>query len=62
MAARSGSLGWVVVAGGLNLILVDAVWPVVIYRDAWVAATGAPAWPVGDFVAIGVGAVVAHFL
>jgi len=51
-----------VVAGGLNLILVDAVLPVGVYREAWVALAGIPAWPVGDFVAIGVGAAVAHFL
>jgi len=51
-----------VIIAGSNLLLADSVWPVVVYRDAWTAASGAPAWPVGDFVAIGVGAAVAHFL
>jgi len=51
-----------VIVAGTNLLLGESIWPVVVYRDAWTAASGAPAYPLGDFVAIGVGAAVAHFL
>jgi len=51
-----------VIIAGSNLLLGESIWPVVVYRDAWTAASGAPAYPLGDFVAIGVGAAVAHFL
>jgi hypothetical protein len=51
-----------VIAGGLNLILVEWVLPVVIYRGVWVEVAGVAAWPLGDFLAIGVGAAVAHFV
>jgi len=51
-----------VVAGGLNLLLAESVLPFVIYRAVWVDLAGVPAWPLGDFLAIGVGAVVAHFV
>jgi len=61
LCVRLVGIALVIVAGS-NLLLAESIWPVVVYRDAWSAATGAPAWPVGDFVAIGVGAAVAHFL
>ena len=51
-----------VVAGGINLLLAESVLPFVIYRGVWVGLAGVPAWPLGDFLAIGVGAVVAHFV
>jgi len=61
LVVRLVGIALVVIAGS-NLLLAESIWPVVVYRNVWVAATGAPAWPVGDFVAIGVGAAVAHFL
>jgi hypothetical protein len=51
-----------VIVAGTNLLLSDSIWPVVVYRDLWAAATAAPVWPVGDVVAIGVGAAVAWFV
>jgi hypothetical protein len=51
-----------VIVAGANLLLAESIWPVAVYRDAWTAATGAPAYPLGDFVAIGAGAAVAHFV
>jgi len=51
-----------VVIAGVNLLVAESIWPVVVYRELWVAVTAAPAYPVGDVVAIGVGAAVAHFL
>jgi hypothetical protein len=51
-----------VVIAGANLLLADSIWPVVVYRDAWVALAGIPAWPLGDFLAIGVGAAIAWFV
>jgi hypothetical protein len=51
-----------VIAGGVNLLLVDAVLPVGVYRETWVALAGIPAWPLGDFIAIGAGAAVAWFV
>jgi len=60
LVVRLVGIAFVVVAGA-NLLFADSVWPVVVYRDAWAAATGAPAWPVGDFVMIGVGAAIGWF-
>jgi len=53
-----------VVAGGLNLLFGygGSVLPVEIYRGLWVTWTGMAAWAVGDAVAIGVGAAIAHFV
>ena len=53
-----------VVAGGLNLLFGSqgAILPVATYRGVWTSLTGVAAWPLGDAVAIGVGAAVANFL
>jgi hypothetical protein len=61
LVVRLVGIALVIIAGS-NLLLGESIWPVVVYRDLWATATGAPAYPVGDFVAIGVGAAVAHFV
>ena len=61
LVVRLVGIALVIIAGS-NLLLAESIWPVVVYRDLWATTTGAPAYPVGDFVAIGVGAAVAHFL
>jgi len=61
LVVRLVGIALVIIAGS-NLLLAESIWPVVVYRDLWATTTGAPAYPLGDFVAIGVGAAVAHFL
>jgi hypothetical protein len=53
-----------VIAGGLNLLIgfPESILPVTIYRGLWLEYTGISAWPLGDLIAIGVGAAIANFV
>ena len=53
-----------VIAGGANLLVgaSGSLLPVAIYRGVWTSLSGVAAWPLGDAVAIGVGAAVANFV
>jgi hypothetical protein len=54
----------VVAAAGVNLLLAGPgeILPVEIYRWVWVDVIGVAAWPIGDFITIGVGAIVANWI